>query len=275
MSVQSKWKSHFQENKTMFIMLAVGLFLIELEIFAMAVMKSGPESHLQVLDQQDLVVFESKNTTLDGREKSEFERTFGPLTNFRVNLVTTQRPFPIRPWFAAAVGFPIGAVLLFGFFIKAYETLFFRNEPSQPETSQSHSPVVDGWDRLFLRISRLNIFAIGTFVLLFAFGLWAVPQLVAELGRHGAELITRYKWVAIGAVAIFLGFAAWIIFLRYLLARKSIETQADVEKYRLQLELMGDHKTPRQLPSPDQPPLALPRQSISDPSDKLKDDRPS
>ena len=112
MSVQSKWRNHFQENKTLFIMLAVGLFLIELEIFAMAVMKSGPESHLQVFDQNDKVIYQSENTTLDEKERADFEKTFGPLTNYRVSTITVERPFPFRPWFAAAVGLPIGAVAI-------------------------------------------------------------------------------------------------------------------------------------------------------------------
>ncbi len=258
MSGQSRWKNHFQENKTLFLLLAVGLFLIELEIFAMAAMKSGPESHLQVLDLQERLVYESKKPTLDGREKTEFEKTFGPLSDYRIQLVTTQRPFPIRPWFAAAVGFPIGAVLLFGFFIKAYETLFFKRETRTAGADPAAAGTMDGWDRWFLRINRMNIFSIGAFVLLFALGLWAVPQWTAELGRYGAELIVRYKWVALGAVGVFLGFAAWIIFLRYLLARKAIVTQADVEKYRLQLEMMAQGDASRRLPAPDASPLALP-----------------
>ena len=125
MTIQSKWRTHFQENKTLFIILAVGLFLVELEIFAMAAMRSGRQATVQVQDRQNNVVYESRSSRLDAREKSEFENTFGPLSNYQVKLVTIQRPFPFRAWFAAAVGLPIGAVLLFGFFVKAYEALFF------------------------------------------------------------------------------------------------------------------------------------------------------
>ena len=92
MSAQSKWRNHFQENKTLFIMLAVGLFLIELEIFAMAAMKSGRDERLQVLDQENLVVYASKTATLDGKEKAEFESTFGPLFDGRS---TGGRPGPV------------------------------------------------------------------------------------------------------------------------------------------------------------------------------------
>lgn len=263
MGTQSRWRNHFQENKTLFIILAVGLFLVELEIFAMASMGSGRQSIVQVLDHQSNVVYEVKSARLNSHEKAEFEKTFGPLSNYQVNVVTQQRPFPFRPWFAAAVGLPIGAVLLFGFFIKAYEALFFRSEGNF--TKDSHcGPTDDSTDRLgrlLYRVGRLNIFAIGGFVLLFALGLWAVPHLLSEFGRHGVAIIIRYKWVALGIACVFLGFVAWIIFLRYLLARKAIETQADVEKYRLQLELMGNHQTTPQLTGTDQPQPALPQQT--------------
>jgi hypothetical protein len=257
MTVQSKWRNHFQDNKTLFIILAVGLFLVELEIFAMAAMKSGRQSMVQVLDSQNNVVFEARSATLDSREKAEFESTFGPLSNYQVKLVTVDRPFPFRAWFAAAVGLPIGAVLLFGFFIKAYEALFFGGTRMPTATSQDQAQSADRLERLIGRVSRLNIFAIGGFVLLFALGLFAVPHLLAEFGRNGVAVISKYRWVALGVVAVFLGLVVWIIFLRYLLARKAIETQGDVEKYRLQLEMLGKPEAPMQLPSADRPRLEL------------------
>jgi hypothetical protein len=266
MGKQSKWRYHFQENKTLFIILAVGLFLVELEIFALASMGSGRQSIVQVLDQQSNVIYEVKSARLNSQEKAEFEKTFGPLANFHVNVVTKQRPFPFRPWFAAAAGLPIGAVLLFGFFVKAYEALFFGNERrfSRDGASQTSDPPSDRLDRLINRVSRLNIFAIGGFVLLFALGLWAVPHLLSEFGRHGVAVIIRYKWVVLGIAGVFLGLVVWIIFLRYLLARKAIETQADVEKYRLQLEILGGHQTPPQLADTNRTRLSLPQKTLTD-----------
>ena len=120
MNSQSKWRNHFQENKTLFIILAVGLFLVELEIFAMAAMKSGRESRVQVLDHQNDVVFESGSSRLDAQEKKEFEDTYGPLTDYQVKLVTRQRPFPFRAWFAAAVG------LLVRFFYQSLRGALFQ-----------------------------------------------------------------------------------------------------------------------------------------------------
>jgi hypothetical protein len=277
MGMQSKWRNHFQENKTLFLILAIGLFLVELEIFAMASMSSGRHSYVQVLDAQSNVIYEVKSARLDSREKAAFEKTFGPLSNFRVTVVTKQHPFPLRPWFAAAVGLPIGAVLLFGFFVKAYEALFFSGEGQSAggDTAAAGAAASDRLDRLLNRVGRMNIFAIGGFVLLFALGLWAVPHLLAEFGRNGVAIITRYKWVALGIVGVFLGLVIWIIFLRYLLARKAIETQADVEKYRLQLELMGDRQALAQIEGSGLPQLPQPRQNPSAPSQTDEDGRPS
>jgi hypothetical protein len=263
MTRPSKWRNHFQENKTLFIILAVGLFLVELEIFAMAAMKSGREAHVQIRDHQDNLLFESSASKLDPDEKKEFENTFGPLSDYQVKLVTVQRPFPFRAWFAGAVGLPIGAVLLFGFFIKAYESLFFRNEVLLKSPAPGDFAQSDRLERLIVRIRRLNIFAIGGFVLLLALGLFAVPHLLSEFGRHAVAVIARYRWVVLGICGVFLALVVWIIFLRYLLARKAIETQADVEKYRLQLEMTAQNAAVPQLSGQEGPQLRLPQDGAS------------
>ncbi len=272
---QAKWRTHLQEHKTLFIMIAVGLFLVELEIFAMAAMKSGRESRLQIHDHQDNIIYEVKSNKLDSQEKASFEKTFGPLSNYRVNLISVDRPFPFRAWFAAAVGLPVGAVLLFGFFIKAYEALFIRNEPASNEQNQPISEPTDRLDRVVARVSRLNIFAIGAFVLLFALGLWAIPSMLAEFGRHGVATLSRYKWVALGVVLVFLGLVVWIIYLRYRLAHKTIESQADVEKFRLQLEMSGSNKTVHRLAAPVQEHPEPPKQIGSKQVDADSEEPPS
>ena len=263
MTRPSKWRTHLQENKTLFIILAVGLFLVELEIFAMAAMKSGPDSRVQIRDHQDNLLFESSASKLDPSEKREFESMFGPLSDYQVKLVTVQRPFPFRAWFAGAVGLPIGAVLLFGFFIKAYESLFFRNEEAANAPLPQDLSQTDRLERVLARIRRLNIFVIGGFVLLLALGLFAVPHLLSEFGRHTVDVISRYHWIVLGVCGVFLALVVWIIFLRYLLARKAIETQADVEKYRLQLAMTVKRDAAAQLPDHEHPPLQLSQDDAS------------
>ena len=91
-----------------FIIIAVALFLIEIEIFAVAAMKSGRKSWLQVMDQHGNIIHETDGNDLSDFNKYYFEKTFGPLDGYQVKLMTKEFPFPFRAWFVAAVGIPIG-----------------------------------------------------------------------------------------------------------------------------------------------------------------------
>ena len=46
---------------------------------------------------------------------------------------------------------------------------------------------------------------------------------------------------------VFLGLFIWIIYLRYLLAKKTIDRQVEIDKYRLQLEYNKIDDRPPQL----------------------------
>jgi hypothetical protein len=59
--------------------------------------------------------------------------------------------------------------------------------------------------------------------------------------------MVRYKWFFIAAAAVCLGLLIWVIYLRYLLARKSIESRAEVEKHRLELAYKHGSQAPRSL----------------------------
>ena len=57
--------------------------------------------------------------------------------------------------------------------------------------------------------------------------------------------LQKYEALAVGVV--FLGLFIWIIYLRYLLAKKTIDRQAEIDKYRLQLEYNHIDDRPPQL----------------------------
>jgi hypothetical protein len=236
MSDQHTITSVIREHKTLFIILFVGLLLIELEIFALAAVKSGRKSRLQVLDRNGNVIHETDGRQLSQFDKYYFEKTFGPFENYTVRLQSREVAFPFRAWFVAAVGIPLGVMLLFGFIVKAYVALFHGQQtidPASPEASSNPAYRLEG---ILERVSRLNIFLIGFLILTVVLLYWIVPNLLVYLGETGAALIGRYKWILMGLVALFVGVGLWIIYLRYLLAKKSIEGQTEIEKYRLELE---------------------------------------
>lgn len=226
-----------REHKTLFVVIGVCLFLIELEIFALAAMKSGRKAVIQVLDPGGTVIYETDGSNLSQFEKYYFEQNFGPLDRYDLRFVRYDVPFPFRAWFVAAIGIPVGAMLLFAFLVKAYLAIFHGETLAPADTKPvSQRAEHSRLERLLLRISRFNIFTIGFIILTGITAYWVVPNFVAYLSRIGIETLTRYKWVFLMLGVVFLGLTIWIIYLRFLLAKKSLETQADLERYRLELE---------------------------------------
>jgi len=223
-----------RENRTLLIVIAVGLFLIELEIFIIAAMRSGHKSVIQVKNVAGEVIYESDGNNLSQFDKYYFEQNFGALEQYRLNLVTRQTPFPFRAWFVAAFGLPVGGMLLFAFVVKVYLTIFY---PEQLAAATTAASLNDGsrFERFLLRVSRYNIFIIGFLLLMGIFAYWVVPNLIVYVGQVSIDTLVRYKWFFITTAVVFLGLLIWVIYLRYLLARKSIESRTELEKHRLEL----------------------------------------
>ncbi len=239
--------SLIEENKTMFIIIAIGLFLIELEIFAVAAIKSGRDYRFQVLDKKGVLVHEVAGKSLSDFNKYYFEKTFGPLENYDKKLVTDDIPFPFRAWFVAAVGIPVGIILLFGFIVKSYMTIFYGHETKGSESDTKKTGEETRLEKLVDSISRFNIFTIGFFIMLIILSYWIIPEMIVYLGRLGEETIQKYKWFFLAVIAVVVILFIWVIYLRYLLARKTIESQAEIDKFRLQLEFKQYKDLPPQL----------------------------
>ncbi|RLB80922.1 MAG: hypothetical protein DRH24_09820 [Deltaproteobacteria bacterium] len=243
---QKKIATLIRENKTLFIVIAVVLFLVELEIFALAAMKSGRKSWLQVIDANGNVIHETDGKNLSDFNKYYFEKTFGPFEQYHVRLETKQFPFPFRAWFVAAVGIPVGTILLFAFAVQAYLSLLYK-EGNSGEYDVKKTEYEYRFEKLIAAVSRFNIFTIGFLVLLGVLSYWVVPNLIVHVGKLGVKTLTRYKWIFLAFGMVFLAFAIWVIYLRYLLAKKTIESHAEINKYQLQLEFDQGKKYPLRL----------------------------
>jgi len=244
-----------KEHKTLFIVITIGIILLEVEIFAFAAMKTGRKSIMEFRDPQGNLIHVTDGDNLSTFNKYYFEKTFGPMDQYRVNLVSQDRPFPFRAWFTAALGIPVGAVLLFGFIIRAYLTIVhgetISKAPDKPPTD-STAPQTH-LQKIINQASRLNIFIIGLLVFLSVLAYWIVPNVITYLGKAGLDTVIRYKWIFLPTITVLVGMVMWIIYLRYLLAKKSIESQTEVNKYRLQLEMASNGRAPLELDyTPDQ-----------------------
>ncbi|AOY59145.1 MULTISPECIES: hypothetical protein [Desulfococcus] len=232
--------SLLKEHKTVFVIIAVVLFLIELEIFAVAAMNSGRKAWLQIIDGNGNVIHETDGKSLSDFNKYYFEKTFGPLDQYEKKLEVRDQPFPFRAWFTAAVGIPIGVILLFAFVVKAYVSLFYGEEAARSKSANDKIGRYETeFEKIVATISSFNIFTIGFLLLLAVFMYWVLPNMVTYIGRVSVDTLVRFKWVFIAAGTVVVGLFVWIIYLRYLLAKRSIDNQAELEKARLQLEYRG------------------------------------
>ncbi|MBN1932040.1 MAG: hypothetical protein JW786_10585 [Desulfobacterales bacterium] len=236
MSRKRNISSLILEHKTMFIIVAVALFMIELQILSVAVLKSGQKPLLQVIDDKGNVIHETNGRHLSDFDRYFFEKIFGPLDQYEVRHITKEIPFPFRAWFVTAVGVPIGVVLLLAFIIKAWAALFYGEEQTEPKPEVNKTEPKTRFESILSKISGLNIFVIGLLAFLAVFLYWVLPNLITYIGRLGIETLTRYKWVFLGATLMLFGLIVWIIYLKYLLAKKTIDSQTEIDKHRLQLE---------------------------------------
>jgi hypothetical protein len=233
-------------------------------------MKSGRKSWLQVIDANGNVIHETSGKNLSEFNKYYFEKTFGPFENYDVRLITREQPFPFRAWFVAAIGIPVGAMLLFGFVVKAYVAIFHGSELQGDDSRPACEPGYESrLESILHRISRMNIFIIGFLIFIGVISYWIIPNMITYLGRTGIETVIRFKWVFITLGAVVVGIGLWIVYLRYLLAKKSIESRTEIEKHRLALEYKATGRLPLTLDAPTADNQS--RQSLDwDPADNRK-----
>lgn len=218
-------------------MLAFFLFALELEIFFSASLKSGDHSKIQVLNSNNQVIYESSEKKLYQFDKYYFESNFGPLENYQIRRVKDIRPFPFRGWLISAVGIPIGFMMILGFLIKAWAVFFKGEKPVYEESSQpaESSRGKGKIHNLIHTVSNLNIFVLGFFIISALFLYWVLPDMIVFVSRMGLETLIRFKWFFISALLVLTGIFIWFIYLKFLLAKKAIESRAEIEKIKLQI----------------------------------------
>jgi len=248
-------KNSFFQNKPLLIIVAGLLVLVELQIFFVFSAKSGKKNTLQVMNDSGTVIYEADGEHLTQFKKYYFEATFGPFENYEKKLVTRTVPFPFRAWFATAIGLPLGFTLLFAFIISAFSTLLGKKQEAPQASTENADVEPKGKVGQFLaQINRMNIFIVGAGIFLVVLAFWVLPNLVSVIGQTGLEIIDRYGWFIAGAVMAILLIFAWFLYLRYLLAKKTLEAETHIREHQLNLS---------RLPGPD--PSMLEIENKSDP----------
>jgi len=246
MSKKSTIMKLIENNKRLFIIIGICLFLIEMEIFAVAILKSGNQSKIVVINDKNDVIYEADGSNLTDFNKYYFEKNFGSLDQYDVKLQSKHVPFPFRAWFTAAFGVPVGIVLLIAFIFKAVATLLGEDDKSSSADKKppDNQTAIEG---LLYRLNDINVFIVGTIIFICVLGYWIIPNFIAYIGEVGAQTILRFKWFfLVGSILLF-GIFIWVIYLRYLLATKTIESKTEIEKQKLKLTYQGDMEAAKQI----------------------------
>ncbi len=256
MSKKLHLKDIFEGNRLQRIVLVVSVLLflvIELLIYMVAAGQAGHKSRVLIRDEQGSKIYETTGNSLTSYERLVFEKNFGPLENHQLQIVTETHPFPFRAWFTAAVGIPVGLILLVSFLIKVYLTLLYNEEEDRPPGMPA-SPLKEGrFTSVFQTFGQISIFHIGFAVLAFVLLLWMVPNFVEDIFTISTKTIRDYKWFFLG-LALFAAFIiTWVIYLRYRLSKQMLDNQLTLERYRLEQQLLTKTEAPTLLPKPDDP----------------------
>ncbi len=226
-------------QKTVLIICIVVLFFIEIAVFVAALNSSGKKSRVIVYDKNGYKVFETDGTTLSTYEKVVFENNFGPLSNYHIKIETEKIPFPFRAWLAAAVGIPIGLVLIIAFIIKAYLALLYGGGEGENDSGARSRGALGSF---LSQATKVSVFPLGLAILVLVLLMWMVPNFVGEFAKLSVKTIKEFKWFFLG-VSVFLGaLICWVIYLRYKLSKQAIENEKDIEKYRLEIKLLEEKK---------------------------------
>ena len=228
--------------------IAVLAFLVlELLIYLAAASQAGQKSRVVVTDQNGIIKYETSGTSLTSYERMTFENTFGPLENYQIQIHTDSQPFPFRAWVSAAVGIPVGLVLLVSFVVKVYLNLLYGEEKSKPEETAEASKT-NRFGSLFHLFNGFSIFHVGFFLVIAVLLLWMVPNFLGDFFKISVVTIREFKWFFLGASMFIAFLVTWVIFLRYKLSKKMLENQLDIEKFRVEKQMLIQAESPRLLP---------------------------
>jgi hypothetical protein len=236
-----------RNQKTILTISVLIVLVLEVLIYLAAASQSGQKSRVLVLDDTGAKVYETPGTALTSYEKLAFENTFGPLKNYRIQVQTESLPFPFRAWSSAAVGIPMGLILLVAFLVRCYLSLVYGDESDSDQASKAEA-VYGRFGSVVNLFRGVSIFHIGFLIVIAVLLFWIVPNFLGDFARVSVNIVREFKWFFVGAAAFLAIILLWIIYLRYKISREMLKNQTDLEKYRLEIQLLEHKKEQHLLP---------------------------
>jgi hypothetical protein len=244
----------FDDRESHKTILKIGLVMflfMELIIYLVANAHSGTQSYVEVFNSKGNKVYETRGNVMTTYEKLVFQNTYGPLSDYNVQVQTRTIPFPFRAWLAVAVGAPIGFMLLLTYMVRAY--LSFVSGEDEENANDSATLSSSGRAGQLFQWRRLSVLHFGFFILICVLALWLVPNYVADIARGALALVVEYKWFFLGVFVFFSSLLVWIIYLKYKISEKMMDHQMDLEKFKVEKQLLLERETRLALPEATSP----------------------
>jgi len=222
-----------------------GLFLIifvfamlEFGILMVCVGYSGNQHILRIYNSTNNLVYED---VYNENHINEFKNIYG-IENFKeegfvLTRVAIDNKFPTRSWIALSICVPLVLILFVVFIVKVFADVFHSKKDDDDDDENKKETLNSDFEetrfeKLFSTLGRLNIYSLGSTVILIAFLYWMVPDLLVYLGKISYKTISELKWVILGVVLFGGAYMILKAFLSYKTKNEIIKQQADIQKNR-------------------------------------------
>ncbi len=178
--------------------------IIEFGILVACVTYSGNQDVVKIFNQNNKIVYEN---TYNLSHITDFKKIYG-IENFKdegftVTRIKINTKFPTRAWIALSICVPLVLILFIAFIVRIFEDMFHSKKKDKQENKNSEQTSdfeETKFEKLFSTLGRLNIYSLGSTVILIAFGYWMVPDLLVYIGKISYQTIAELKWVILGIV---------------------------------------------------------------------------
>jgi hypothetical protein len=233
--------------------------MIEFGILVVCMVTASNHTRVTVYDAGQTVVYED---VYNPDSLAEFRRVSG-IENFKeegytVARALVEKPFPTRTWIALSICVPLLLILFVVFVVRVFEDVFLvKKKPkdeSGPEPREFYFEETR-FEKLFSTLGRLNIYSLGSTVIVAAFLYWMVPDLLVTIGKISFQTLLQLKWVLLGLVLM----GGIYVIVRVVLSHKTkmaiIEKQSEIQKNRdrLAIEARQTARLPEDRPGTQRP----------------------
>ena len=238
----------FEDGKYPKLVLAVGailLLLLELGIFIAVNNQSGLKSRVSMVDSNGRTVYQSPGGSLSAYEKMVFENNFGPLRDYTTQVESEVVPFNFRAWILLSVGLPLGLILMLFFMAQVWLILLNgspkEGPPEQTELGKTHFAS-------FLSVSKnFSVLGVGFMIAITMLILWLIPSILGDMAQSLFNAVKEYPWFFMGVSGFVGGLLVWVIYLRYRLSKLMLTNQVEIEKYRIEKQILDQNPVPHLL----------------------------